>query len=83
MDGGAVYAFGTLAAMILLVIGTSYVGLYLALFLFVLVYLKLLARQSWLVTVVAAVAVPLAVYLIFELALGVSMPKGVTAQLFA
>jgi hypothetical protein len=69
--------------MIFLVVGTSYVGLYLALALFLLVYLKALARQSWLVTVVAALAAPLAVYLIFELALGVSMPKGVTAQLFA
>lgn len=78
----AVQAFGTAAAIVLLALGTGYVGIYVALLLFEIVYLKVLARQSWLVSVVAMLAVPIAVFLIFELALGIEMPKGLTAPLF-
>ena len=76
-----IYVFGTLAAFILLVFGVKWVGFYLAVLLFEFVYLKLLARQSWLVSVAAAVGVPLAVYLLLHLALGLQFP--VTGSLFA
>ena len=75
-------AFGAAALVILLTVGTGYVGLYLALLVFEFVYLKALGRQSWLVSVGAMLAVPLAVYLIFQMALGIPMPMGITAQLF-
>jgi len=70
------------AAMLLLIFGTRYVGIYLSLFLFALFAMKALGRQSWLVTGAAMIAVPLLTYLILELGLGISLPKGATAPLF-
>lgn len=83
LDREPVYVFATLGAFILLLFGIKYAGFYLALLLFEFVYLKVLARQSWLVSAVAAVAVPLAIYVLLELALGLAFPKGVTGSLFA
>ncbi len=80
-DNDLVYVFGTLAAFILLVFGVKWVGFYLAVLLFEFVYLKLLARQPWIVSVVAAAGVPLAIYLLLHLALGLQFP--ITGSLFA
>lgn len=77
-----VQGLGSGAAVVLLLFATSYFGIYLSLFVFLLVALKVLGRQSWLVTGVAMVAVPLLVYAVVELALGVPLPKGMTAGLF-
>lgn len=70
------YALGTTVAYLVFLAGLSSVGAYVALLAFGLVYLKVLARQSWLISLGGTLAVLLVAYLIFELALGISLPKG-------
>lgn len=81
-DRDIVQGLGGGAAMILLLFGTFYIGIYLSLLVFELVVLKALGRRSWPISVGVALAVPLAVYLIFDYALGIPLPKGITAPLF-
>ena len=76
IEPDVLYALGTLAAFLIFIVAMIYANTYLALAAFALVYLKLLARQSWLVTGIGAVGLPLVAFLVFELALGLSLPKG-------
>ncbi|MGI9426688.1 MAG: tripartite tricarboxylate transporter TctB family protein [Hyphomicrobiaceae bacterium] len=58
------------------------IGVYGALPLFLLFYLKFLGRHSWLTTVVSMVFIPTITFLFFEIALKITLPKGVTEPLF-
>jgi hypothetical protein len=71
-----VYALGTAALFLLFVAGLGRLGAYASLLVFALVYLKVLARQTWLISGAGVVAVLVVAYLVFELALGVTLPKG-------
>ncbi len=58
------------------------IGVYGALPLFLFFYMKLLGRHSWLLTVGSMVLIPVVTFLFFEIALKITLPKGVTEPLF-
>ena len=58
------------------------VGVYVALPLFVLFYLKVLGRHTWTLTATTVIALPVVTFLFFEIALKITLPKGVTEPLF-
>jgi putative tricarboxylic transport membrane protein len=60
----------------LMVLLTHFVGLYVAGAIYLAAYMRWIGRHSWILTVVLAVAIPLATFLVFELWFLVPMPKG-------
>ena len=83
MDRRAAQLIGLIVtALFLLVLGLSYLGLYASLMLFLLFYLKLLGRHSWVLTIAMVVLTPIVLFFFFEWALIIPLPKGVTEPLF-
>ena len=58
------------------------IGVYGALPLFLFFYLKVLGRHSWLLTLSWVLIVPIVTFLFFEIALKITLPKGITEPLF-
>lgn len=58
------------------------IGVYGALPLFLFFYLKILGRHSWPLTMTMVIVLPIATFLFFEIALKITLPKGVTEPLF-
>jgi hypothetical protein len=83
MSKGAVSIVGTsVAALVGLLIGTHYIGIYLSLILFLAFFLRIMGRQSWLVTLGVALLTPVAVFCLFDWALTIPLPKGLSEPLF-
>lgn len=70
---------GSLAVMIGLI---HFVGVYVSIPLYLLFYLRWVGRHSWPMTSVIAVATPVITFFFFEIALNITLPKGVTEPLF-
>lgn len=70
------------AALIVTVCLMPFVGTYVALPLFMLWYLRVFGRQSWLLTGILTIATPVALFFFFEVTLKILLPKGVTEPLF-
>ncbi len=83
MDRQAVKSFllvaGSLAAMIGLI---HIIGVYGAVPLYLIFYMRFMGRHSWTTTVAFAVTTPVASFLFFEIALKKTLPKGFTEPLF-
>lgn len=62
--------------------GFEGIGFYGALPLFLIFYLKVMGRHSWVLTLVTAVTVPVVTFLFFEIMLTITLPKGMTEPLF-
>jgi hypothetical protein len=60
----------------------SFIGVYGALPLFLLFYLRVLGRHSWLLSVTLALAIPAVTFYFFEITLKIILPKGITEPLF-
>ena len=77
---------GTLLATALLLVGTialmQWLGTYVAIPLFLLIYLKTLGRRGWLLSLTIALVTPVALFLFFEATLRILLPKGITEPLF-
>lgn len=58
------------------------IGVYGALPLFLFFYLKILGRHSWLLSVLCMIFIPIVTFLFFEIALKITLPKGITEPLF-
>lgn len=58
------------------------IGVYGALPLFLLFYLKVLGRHSWLLTLACVILIPIVTFLFFEIALKITLPKGISEPLF-
>ena len=70
---------GSLAAMI----GSIHIiGVYGAVPLFLIFYMRFLGRHSWGTTGAMAICMPIALFLFFEIALTITLPKGLTEPLF-
>ena len=69
-------------SIVFLLVVTHLLGIYAALFLFLLFYLKFVGRHSWLVTAVMMVAVPVFIFCLFEWALKIPLPKSISEPLF-
>ena len=70
---------GSLAAMIGLI---HIIGVYGAVPLFLIFYIRFLGRHSWAIAGSLAVSTPIAAFLFFEIALKKTLPKGYTEPLF-
>ena len=69
-------------SIVFLLVVTHLLGIYVALFLFLLFYLKFVGRHSWLVTVVMMIVVPVFIFCLFEWALKIPLPKSISEPLF-
>ncbi|MGB5708537.1 MAG: tripartite tricarboxylate transporter TctB family protein [Arenicellales bacterium] len=69
-------------SIVFLLVTTHLVGIYIALFFFLLFYLKFVGRHSWKLTVSMMVLVPIAVFCLFEWALKIPLPKSISEPLF-
>ena len=70
------------SSILFLLIATHLAGIYVALFLFLLFYLRFVGRHSWTLTSVLMIALPVFIFCLFEWALKIPLPKSVTEPLF-
>ena len=70
---------GSLGVMLLAI---QWVGVYIAVPLFFLFYIRLVGRHSWLVTGAIAVTTPVVTFFFFEIGLKILLPKGLTEEWF-
>jgi putative tricarboxylic transport membrane protein len=83
MSKGAVSIVGTaVAALVALLIGTYYIGIYLSLMLFLVFFIRIMGRQSWPITLGIALLTPVGVFCLFDWALTIPLPKGLSEPLF-
>jgi len=54
----------------------QYIGTYLALMIFMLFYIRILGKHSWVTTIAFMIGTPIFVYLLFEVGLTKYLPKG-------
>ena len=72
----------TVAALILLLLGTYYIGLYISLIAFLFFYLFILGRHSLVTSIVLMLAIPVFIFFFFEYLLVIPLPKGISEPLF-
>ncbi len=83
MDSRAVKMFVLVAGSLAVMIGSIHIiGVYGAIPLYLVFYLRALGRHSWLTTGALAVSTPVAAFFFFEIALKKTLPKGFTEPLF-
>jgi hypothetical protein len=72
----------TIAALAALLLLTQWIGIYFALILFLIFYIKFMGGHGWLLTSAITIAMPVVVFCLFEWALTISLPKGISEPLF-
>jgi hypothetical protein len=60
----------------------SFIGIYGALPLFLIFYIRFLGKHSWRLTATLAVLIPVVTFYFFEITLKIILPKGITEPLF-
>jgi len=77
MEKGTLIAVGMVAASLIVTVALFHViGVYGALPLFLVFYVRFLGRHSWPVTAAMAIITPVATFFFFDVALKVTLPKG-------
>ncbi|MFV0245515.1 MAG: tripartite tricarboxylate transporter TctB family protein [Qingshengfaniella sp.] len=77
IDPDTVFLVGITAAAILgLLVLTTIIGLYFAMMVFLVFYLKVIGRHKWGITMIVTFLVPFLVYMLFEVALAKYLPRG-------
>jgi hypothetical protein len=71
-----------LIGLIALLIGTQIIGIYFSVMLFMLFFVRLLGRHGWPTTIGLMIGAPVGLFMFFEWALKVSLPKGYSEPLF-
>ena len=69
-------------SIVFLLLITHWLGIYAALFLFLLFYLRFVGHHSWLLTIVMTIVVPIFIFCLFEWALKIPLPKSISEPLF-
>ncbi len=83
MDAHALRWFLLVAGSLAVTIGLIHViGVYFAIPLFLLFYLRFLGRHRWSITVAISVATPVVTFFFFDVAMRIVLPKGYTEPLF-
>ena len=83
LDRGTLVTVGLVAASLIITVGLFYViGVYGALPLFLIFYLKFMGKHSWALTGAMAVLTPVATFFFFEITLKIILPKGYTEPMF-
>lgn len=72
----------TVGAILALLVGINYIGMYFSLAIFVFFYIKLMGGHSWLLSIVLTILTPVVIFCLFEWALTISLPKGISEPLF-
>ena len=72
----------TVAALLALLIGTHFVGLYISLIGFLFFYLRIMGRHSWTVSLSITLLTPVVIFGFFEWALKIPLPKAISEPLF-
>lgn len=72
----------TILALFLLLLGTSFLGIYVSLMAFLLFYLKFLGGHSWTLSTALMIFIPTFVFFFFEYLMTIPLPKGITEPLF-
>lgn len=72
----------TVGSLVALLGLTHIIGIYFAIFLFLLFYLRFVGRHSWMLTGVLSVASPVFLFFFFEAMLKILLPKGYSEPLF-
>jgi hypothetical protein len=70
---------GSLAVMIGAI---HFVGVYVSVPLFLLFYMRVLGHHGWLLSIATAIVTPIVIFFFFEIALTITLPKGVTEPAF-
>lgn len=79
----AMYVVGvSVGALFFLLVATHLVGIYIGLLLFMLFYVKFVGRHSWPVSLSLTIGVPVAIFMLFEWALTIPLPKAISEPLF-
>lgn len=68
--------------LVLLLGATHFIGMYIAVFLFMIAFVRFLGRHTWFMTMCLAIGAPIVMFVLFEWALSTSLPKGVSEPLF-
>ncbi len=83
MDAGTVRLFAITAGSLGVMIGAIHVvGVYVAIPLFFVFYMRFVGRHSWITTAAIALGTPVFLFLFFEVTLKILLPKGYTEPLF-
>ncbi len=83
MDAHALRWFVLVAGALTVTIGLIHViGVYFAIPLFLIFYLRFLGRHRWATTVAISVATPVVTFFFFDVAMRIVLPKGYTEPLF-
>jgi putative tricarboxylic transport membrane protein len=69
-------------ALIITVALFSFIGIYGALPLFLIFYLRFMGKHTWKLTGTLAVLIPVVIFYFFEITLKIILPKGITEPLF-
>lgn len=72
----------TIAALFLLILASSYLGIYVSLLGFLFFYLRILGGHSWPLSIGLTLFIPTFVFLFFEYLMTIPLPKGITQPLF-
>ena len=68
--------------LVLLLVGTQFLGMYASVFLFMIAFVRFLGRHSWTTTLLLAILTPVVMFALFEWALTTTLPKGITEEWF-
>ncbi len=74
--------FITVGSLVALVGLTHVIGIYFAIFFFLLFYIRFVGRHSWRLTGILSVATPIFLFFFFEALLRILLPKGYSEPLF-
>ena len=72
----------TVASLAVLLLLTHWIGIYFALIVFLIFFIKVMGGHGWLMTLSITTAMPVVVFCLFEWALTISLPKGISEPLF-
>ncbi|NJO38934.1 MAG: tripartite tricarboxylate transporter TctB family protein [Rhizobiales bacterium] len=72
----------TVAALAGLLLLTQWIGIYFGLILFLIFYIKVMGGHGWAATLTITAAMVIVVFCLFEWALTISLPKGISEPLF-
>jgi putative tricarboxylic transport membrane protein len=74
---------GAVTLALIITVGLfSVIGIYGALPLFLIFYLRFLGKHSWSLTATLAILIPVVIFYFFEITLKIILPKGITEPLF-
>jgi hypothetical protein len=83
IERGVLIEVGLVALALIVTVGLfSLIGVYGAVPLFLLFYLRFLGNHSWGLSILFTVLIPIITFFFFEITLKITLPKGVTEPLF-